>query len=103
MSMPFNFPDKGNSWYQLVTAKTGDLHLQLTGSYTLISLNQSLPVVAKELTQLASQPDLHWDLTNIHQLDYAGAAMLWRAWNGRRPDYLLLRPEQERMFHRLEK
>lgn len=103
MSMPFNFSDKGNSWYQLVTAKTGDLHLQLTGSYTLISLNQSLPAVAKKLTQLASQPDLHWDLTNIHQLDYAGAAMLWRAWNGRRPDYLLLRPEQERMFHRLEK
>lgn len=100
---PVDLPAGDNSWYQLVTTKTGDPCLQLTGSYTLVSLNQSLPAVARELTQLASRPDLHWDLTNIHRLDYAGAVMLWRAWNGQRPDCLSLRPEQERMFLRLEK
>ncbi len=101
--MSFNSSTDNNPWYQLITTKTGNLCLQLLGSYTLIALNQSLPVVAKELTQLANQPDLHWDLTNIRQLDYAGAVMLWRVWNGLRPDYLLLRPEQEKMFLRLEK
>jgi len=100
---PVDLPAGDNSWYQLVTTKTGDPCLQLTGSYTLVSLNQSLPAVARELTQLASRPDLHWDLTNIHRLDYAGAVMLWRTWNGQRPDCLSLRPEQERMFLRLEK
>lgn len=101
--MSFNSSTDNNPWYRLITTKTGNLCLQLLGSYTLIALNQSLPVVAKELTQLANQPDLHWDLTNIRQLDYAGAVMLWRVWNGLRPDYLLLRPEQEKMFLRLEK
>lgn len=101
--MSFNSSTGNNPWYQLITTKTGNLCLQLLGSYTLIALNQSLPVVAKELTQLANQSDLHWDLTNIHQLDYAGAVMLWRVWNGLRPAYLLLRPEQEKMFLRLEK
>lgn len=101
--MSFNSSTDNNPWYQLITTQTGNLCLQLLGSYTLIALNQSLPVIAKELTQLANQPDLHWDLTNIRQLDYAGAVMLWRIWKGLRPDYLLLRPEQEKMFLRLEK
>ena len=88
--------------YQIITENSNTC-LQLTGSYTLASLNPSLPIVAKELAQLADQPDLHWDLASIQQLDYASAVMLWQIWGKQRPAYLRLRPEQERMFLRLEK
>lgn len=101
--MPSNLPADHRARYQLVTLETGATCLQLTGSYTLISLNQSLPVIAGELAQLAKQSGLYWDLTNIHQLDYANAVMLWQIWGRQRPDHLLLRPEQEKMFLRLEK
>lgn len=101
--MPPDLPVDNNFRYQLVTTEAGNSCLQLTGSYTLVSLNQSLPAVAKELARLASQPGLYWDLTNIHQLDYAGAVMLRKIWGEQRPDHLLLRPEQEQMFQRLEK
>lgn len=88
--------------YQIITEDSNTC-LQLTGNYTLASLNSSLPIVAKELAQLADQPDLHWDLASIQQLDYASAVMLWQIWGKQRPAYLRLRPEQERMFLRLEK
>lgn len=101
--MPPDLLVDNNSRYQLVTTEAGNSCLQLTGSYTLVSLNQSLPAVAKELARLASQPGLYWDLTNIYQLDYAGAVMLRKIWGEQRPDHLLLRPEQEQMFQRLEK
>lgn len=89
-------------WYRLVTTEAGDTILQLTGDFTLATLDQSLPAVNKKLTQLASQPNLHWDLTALRHLDYAEAVTLWHLWGGKRPEHLLLRPEQERMFLRLE-
>lgn len=104
--MPSDLPAGNNSRYRLVTTAAGDTLLQLTGSFTLTSLDRSFPTVTKELAKLASQSDassLHWDLTDISQLDYAGAVMLWRIWGEQRPAHLLLRPEQERMFLRLEK
>jgi len=101
--MSSNLPTKiDNTWYQLTT-QTGDSRLKLVGSYTLAALNQSLPSVAKELARFAAQPGLRWDLTNIQQMDYAGAVLIWQAWGAQRPEYLSLRPEQERMFTRLEK
>ncbi|HNS58902.1 MAG TPA: ABC transporter permease [Nitrosomonas europaea] len=106
MAMPSDLPAGNNSRYRLVTTAAGDTLLQLTGSFTLTSLDRSFPTVTKELAKLASQSDassLHWDLTDISQLDYAGAVMLWRIWGEQRPAHLLLRPEQERMFLRLEK
>lgn len=63
-------------WYRLVTTEAGDTILQLTGDFTLATLDQSLPAVNKKLTQLASQPNLHWDLTALHHLDYAEAVTL---------------------------
>lgn len=92
-----------NTWHRLVTTEAGDPLLQLTGSFTLVSFSRSLPAITKQLAELAGQPGLHWDLTTLYQLDYAGAAVLWRAWGRQRPVHLLLRPEQERMFRRLEK
>lgn len=90
--------------YQVNTTATQGVCLQLSGSYTLTSLNQSLSAIAEQLTQLANQHhDLRWDLSNLQQLDYAGAVMLWQIWGKQRPAHLLLSDEQEKMFARLEK
>lgn len=98
-------PANNDSWYRFITTEAGDTLLQLTGSLTLASFDQPLSAVAKQLARLADQSGssgLHWDLTTLRQLDYAGAAMLWRIWGGQRPSHLLLRPEQEKIFLRLE-
>ncbi len=101
--MSSELPESGNNWYRLVTSETGGSCLQLTGNYTLAALNRSLPEIAKRLAQFTGQPGLRWDLTGIRQMDYAGAVILWQAWGKRRPEHLLLHPEQERMIARLEK
>ncbi|MGG7054142.1 ABC transporter permease [Nitrosomonas sp. ANs5] len=91
-----------DTWYRLVVQGERTC-VQLAGSYTLMTLDRSLPGLARELTRLAAQSGVHWDLTGIQQMDYTGAAMLWQAWGGQRPKHLSLRPEQEKMFMRLEK
>lgn len=101
--MSFNPSNRtDDSWYRLVV-QGEHACVQLAGSYTLMTLDRSLPGLARDLTHLAAQPGVHWDLTGIQQMDYTGAAMLWQAWGGQRPTHLSLRPEQEKMFMRLEK
>ena len=90
-----------NTWYQLTIAD-GFTQIVLTGNYTLTALGHYLESLTDELTQQAENQDLHWDLTRIQQLDTAGTAILWRAWKGKRPEHLQLRPEHEKMFARLE-
>ena len=43
-----------------------------------------------------------WDLTGIRELDYISAQFLWEGWSRKKPDNLVLTPEQERFFARLE-
>lgn len=75
----------------------------LTGSYTLPALKHRLEALTGELAMHAQNENLCWDLTGIQQMDTVGSALLWRAWQARRPKHLQLRPEQESMFERLEK
>lgn len=91
-----------NHWYQLCT-KQGYPYICLTGNYTLTALEHILEPLAEELSQQARNKDLHWDLTDIQQMDTAGTAMLWRAWKAHRPKHLQIHPEHEKMFERLEK
>ena len=46
----------------------------------------------------SNQTSAHWDLTGIDDLDVAGATLLWRAWSGKQPPALMLRPEDEGIF-----
>ncbi len=86
--------------YQIVLAADNTC-LKLTGNFTLVSLGHPSAVIT-ELVQYARQADLSWDLREIERLDYAGAAILWQAWGGKRPEKLHLRHEQARMFDRLQ-
>lgn len=42
-----------------------------------------------------------WDLTQIGDLDAAGATLMWRAWNRARPGQLLVRPRDAWVFDNL--
>lgn len=88
-------------WYQL-SSEQGTQRIALAGNYTLAALEHVVKTLADELARQAANPDLHWDLTGIQQLDAAGMMMLWHAWNAQRPKQLQLRTEHERMFERLE-
>jgi phospholipid/cholesterol/gamma-HCH transport system permease protein len=76
--------------------------LVLSGRCTLAGLAGRMQSLSAELAGYATDPGLEWDLTEITQIDDAGAVLLWRAWGERRPPLLLLRPEQERLLGRVQ-
>ncbi len=89
-------------WYQLITDNEASC-LKLTGDFTLAALESKFELLARELAQhRAVNPNIHWDLTDIQQMDMASVVMLWQVWQTQRPTHLLIRPEHELMFKRLE-
>jgi phospholipid/cholesterol/gamma-HCH transport system permease protein len=84
------------------TAEDGTPRVVLSGRCTLTALGGRVQSLSAELAGYAADPALQWDLTQIAQMDDAGAVLLWRAWGERRPLHLLLRPEQERLLDRLQ-
>ena len=78
-----------------------ELRVELSGRWTLQNL---IPRLA-ELTALLERVEWRsaiWDLSSVHALDHTGAALLWRAWGRRRAEHLLLRPEHDALFRRLD-
>jgi phospholipid/cholesterol/gamma-HCH transport system permease protein len=89
-------------FYRLVS-ENGSSRLILMGAYTLTTLEQYLPTLTAEFSAYAQKKELYWDLTEIEQMDSTGVVLLWQAWNKKRPEHLILRPEQENIFKRLKK
>tara|TARA_B100000686_G_scaffold344512_1_gene427282 strand:- start:6086 stop:7222 length:1137 start_codon:yes stop_codon:yes gene_type:complete len=81
---------------------TGAPKLILSGNFTLNELEKRPESLSIELSPLASNSNLHWDLTGIKKMDNTVALLLWRAWGGSRPKYLELSLEQENLFSRIE-
>ena len=52
----------------------------LTGSWTLVSLPESLAPLEAQIRELASADTL-WNLEDLARIDSAGAVLLWRCWN----------------------
>lgn len=84
------------------TGRDGTPRVVLSGSFTLTALAGRMRSLPAELAGYAADPVLEWDLTEITQIDDAGAVLLWRAWGERRPLHLLLRPEQEKLLDRVQ-
>ncbi len=84
-------------------SENGSSRLILMGQYTLTALEQHLPVLTAEFSTYAKNKELYWDLTEIEQIDTTGIVLLWQAWNTARPEHLILRPEQENIFKRLNR
>ncbi|MCB1936407.1 MAG: ABC transporter permease [Nitrosomonas sp.] len=93
--------ESAKGWYQLIEDDNSQ-RLALTGNLTLAALNNQFGHLLKELAQHAKNPDIHWDMTNIRQIDTAGITLLWKAWGLQRPNHLTLRPEHDKMISRIE-
>jgi phospholipid/cholesterol/gamma-HCH transport system permease protein len=85
-----------------VTDAEGIPHVIVKGNCTLTAIGERIQSIAAELSGYATEPELRWDLTQVAQMDDAGAVLLWRGWGGRRPPYLFVKPEHERFFEHLE-
>ena len=91
------------SAFYRISNDNGATCLVLTGDYTLSSLERQIQTLTTELSPYVADPKTHWDLTEITQIDATGIVLLRQIWNARRPEHLSLRPEQEKIFERLEK
>jgi phospholipid/cholesterol/gamma-HCH transport system permease protein len=54
------------------------------------------------LRKAARDAEMQWDLSGIDALDHFGAQILWNAWGKRRPRHLILAPQHEDTFERIE-
>jgi phospholipid/cholesterol/gamma-HCH transport system permease protein len=54
------------------------------------------------LQALKSQAGLAWDLSQVARMDHIGAQIFWNAWGKKRPAQLILAPQQEDLFKRIE-
>jgi len=88
-------------WYQLIKEDNSS-RLVLTGDFTLSAFENRFKTLSAELAVYAKNPNVCWDLTGIRHMDNAGIAMLWKVWDAQRPDQLVLRKEQEKLFERIE-
>ena len=78
-----------------------EFRVELTGRWTLQGLIPRLAELSPVLHRLEQQPAT-WDLSAVEALDHTGAALLWRAWGRRRVASVLLRPEHDALFKRLD-
>ncbi len=85
---------------RISTGPDGKPLVEVAGAWNLRSLG---PVVSQMVTRLQEcAADSNWDLRAVTAMDHAGALILWRSWGRRRASHLVLLPEHESMFARLE-
>ena len=85
-----------------VIAADGSPRFELSGAWTLRALRFRLTELAPRLAEYAAAPAAQWDLRGVQAIDHAGAMLLWRAWGRRRVASLVLNPEHEAFFGKLE-
>ncbi len=94
---------KSTTAFYQISNDNESTRLILTGDYTLTSLERQIQPLTTELAPYVKDSKTHWDLTEIKQIDATGIVLLRQIWNAKRPEQLSLRPEQEKIFERLEK
>ena len=93
-------PDADGPSLRELQADTG-ARIELAGSWTMQGLIPRLTELAPLLDRLEHRPAT-WDLSAVRAIDHMGAALLWRAWGRRRTERLVLRPEHDALFRRLD-
>ena len=81
-------------------APDGGVWVEVVGAWNLRTTRERTADLLEQLGR-ASSGVAHWDLTRLDELDIAGATLLWRAWQQRKPEGLSLRPQDERLFRLL--
>ncbi len=87
--------------WQVDAPAAAERTVRLLGRWTLQGVGGTSRRLVRELTALARDRALGWDLRGVDQLDDAGAVLLWRAWGRQSPARLALRPEQQIVFSHL--
>ena len=84
------------------TTLDGGRRMVVSGDWTLDGLRGQVRSLGGPLAAGAADPAATWDLAGVEALDAAGAALLWKAWQRRRPERLRVRPEHEALLERFE-
>lgn len=79
--------------------REGRLHARLSGDWTLTSLPTPIAHLEARLRGLVDK-NCGWDLQAIRRIDSVGAILLWRAWQRRWPDALLVSAQQRMVLER---
>jgi len=85
---------------RISTGPDGKPLVEVAGAWNLRSLSPVVSQLAGRLQDCAA--DASWDLRAVTAMDHAGALLLWRSWGRRRTSRLVLLPEHEPMFARLD-
>lgn len=78
----------------------GIAEVKLLGCWDIRAVRKRPCEIIKRLHSAGSH-EARWDLTEIKDIDAAGATLIWQAWNCRRPPHLLLRVEDAWAFENL--
>ena len=70
----------------------GSIRIEILGRWDIRAV-RAHPCELLERLRSVGKPDARWDLTQIKDIDAAGATVIWQAWNRTRPSNLLLRAE----------
>jgi len=70
----------------------GSTRINIRGSWDIRAVRER-PCELLERLRSVGTSEARWDLTQIKDIDAAGATVIWQAWNRTRPRNLLLRPE----------
>jgi phospholipid/cholesterol/gamma-HCH transport system permease protein len=70
----------------------GSIRIDILGRWDIRAVRAD-PCELLERLRSVGKPDARWDLTQIKDIDAAGATVIWQAWNRTRPSNLLLRAE----------
>jgi phospholipid/cholesterol/gamma-HCH transport system permease protein len=84
--------DDDRSTVQCRADSDGSIRIKILGRWDIRAVRER-PHELLERLRSVGKPEARWDLTQIQDLDAAGATVIWRAWNRTRPRNLLLRPE----------
>jgi phospholipid/cholesterol/gamma-HCH transport system permease protein len=97
--MPMN-PDGDKAVVLCQTDIDGGLRVALHGRWDIRALRERVCELLKRLRSVGNR-DARWDLTQIKDIDAAGATLLWHAWQRSRPGQLALRTEDAAVFDSL--
>lgn len=87
--------------FQVEQDKQGRQRIALHGQWSLRSLDNDFARLRRSLMPFFSNPEAHWDLQQVEQLDTAGAAMLWQGWRGELDGRVSMTSAQAEMFAEL--
>jgi phospholipid/cholesterol/gamma-HCH transport system permease protein len=93
-------PDADRAQVDCDAETGGGTRVTLHGRWDIRAIHERTHELLRCLESAATQAT-RWDLTQIRDIDAAGATLMWHAWNRQRPPQLSLRSEDAWVFDNL--